>query len=113
MSNAKFTVGDTFKVIETGITGQVIRVREESMYGHYYDTWYTVLWDTLSRKGEYPASEADDLWEKTSDKVTTLAFGAGHILRDTPVKCEHDWKVYHGLTESFEFCGHCNQKKDA
>lgn len=111
MSTTKFVAGDTFKVKENGITGQVIKVREESMYGHHYEVWYTVMWDHFSRNGEFPASDVDDLWEKTSPYVTTLAFGAGHIQHSKSAECDHKWKSYWGLFEGYDFCEKCNQKR--
>lgn len=33
------------------------------------------------------------------------------FARIEPTICYHEWKTYHGFTESFEFCQKCDVKK--
>lgn len=34
------------------------------------------------------------------------------ILDELPNGCNHNWKMYHGFTEAYEYCTKCNEKKN-
>ena len=108
-----FKPGDRFRVKENGITGQIVSIDNSSG-----EPWYTVLWDTLSRSGAYPAREVEDIWELTHTSITVKIPSAVEFVpisltihRGASIACEHEWRQYFGFNDSYDYCSKCDQKR--
>lgn len=124
----RFQAGDKIKVIANGNIGTVVSIDQcyNSVYQEFED-YYNVKWDSFSGPKAYPylATEGDSEWELLErPDVGSLPFGVNNFklpsaeldLEDTfkelyPEGCQHSWKLYHGLNESYEYCVTCDKKR--
>ena len=116
----KFKVGDKVKVIQ----------KNNSQYGKI-----GIIKDVLSEICIYEVNfkyhdihyyESDLILVASSQNVTNKIKGSSIYLdkitlpttiREEDIvvknnsKCSHNWKIYHGFTESYEYCNLCDEKR--
>jgi hypothetical protein len=67
------------------------------------------MWDQL-----WPTVANEDYLKELMglDKLDIIEYPS-HLPRPKEVKCEHSWKTYDsGFTQKFDYCEHCDVKKD-
>lgn len=107
----KFKVYDRIRVKSDSRGGTVTGVHYNSVYGR---TEYLVQWDHTVGIRWY--DEDDSLnWETESPAVRGGGIDFIPItLTIDDIKassCDHKWTLYHGLSETFEYCVTCDEKK--
>jgi len=115
----KFKVGDKVEVINNNLLnhGRTGIIKEL-----YIDCMYILEFDGFCSR----YNEDDLILVASSQNVTNKVKGSSIYLdkitlsttirEDDRVvnnnsKCSHDWKIYHGFTESYEYCNLCDKKR--
>ena len=112
MLDQPLLLGDRFSVETNNGDRNYGTVTAIAHYSH--DTVYHVHWDHFLGIAYYNHSDVQDDWTKES--VISINLQAPVSLDYIPLtldikKCDHKWQQYHGFTESYEFCKHCDAKR--
>lgn len=113
--------GDRFKVENNGHTGQIL-AESHVMDGREIKEAYIVRWDHTD--GEHTYMKHDDLkvidalnagLEKLVKEIEELGSYVDSSIKynvgEIKIACDHVWKMYHGLINSFEYCEKCDEKR--
>jgi hypothetical protein len=74
---------------------------------------YIVTWDFFGAKTyPYLIDEVDSEWEFLPVRSGGINFIPITItIEDVKMSCTHSWKLYQGLSEAYEFCTQCDEKR--
>lgn len=120
----KFKVGDTFIVkaseSDLGATGKIIGIGFNSIY---QNSEYRYVWDQQfgGSEGSCDTEVGDSMWDIHTPYVYRTPEGAIYTMEPgkivwsthepTTINCSHEYKMYNGFTESYEFCVKCDKRK--
>jgi hypothetical protein len=82
-------------------------------YVNFMESTYTVL-----KPGVYEVSGSIQMVDG-SKNPTEIGLPPGYCIipwdedfDNDDNQCKHDWKEYHGFTESFQYCTKCDERRD-
>lgn len=115
----KFKVGDRFMVkpseSDLNATGTITGIGFNSIY---QSDEYKYVWDQEfgGTAGSCDIEVGDSMWEFTSHVFTAPSDGhyhvsIGNIYTKPKGECSHEYKMYNGFSESYEFCIKCDKRK--
>ena len=111
MSLFKFQAGDRFKVVDSNSSdfklGGIVKA---ITFNSIHQDWeYVVKWDHLGQEHSHECVVADRTWGHehfTENNNGIMNFGR---LKDGA--CAHEWKMYRGFSEEYQYCLVCDKKK--
>lgn len=106
----KFKAGDYFQVqaSEDLKLGKILKTQ---------NTEYVIEWEHFRNKCfTYDAKDVDNVWEVSSKSFLStldpLKLTEVDIEKTPKARCSHQWKLYHGFRESYEYCELCPAKRE-
>lgn len=112
MSLFKFQPGDRFKVVDLNSLNFNMKgtVRSITFNSVHQDWEYVVHWDNSAQEDSHECVAADRSWDhdlSMNDSFSLFNFNNGFSSQ-----CNHDWRLYKGFLEDYEYCAVCDIKKD-
>lgn len=111
MSLFKFQPGDRFKVVDLNSLNFNMKGTVKSIvFNSVYQDWeYVVHWDNSAQEDSYECVAADRSWDH--DFSMNDSFSLFNFNNGVNPQCNHDWKLYKGFLEDYEYCAICDLKK--
>lgn len=123
----KFQPGDYFKVKDPTLVDEKKGLIKSITFNSVHQDWeYVVNWDHLLGDHSYECVGAENMWEKITsvnsvqnlsssmEEVSSrLTQSFDELSKNLPnnQECAHQWKLYHGFSDEYEYCVRCDLKR--
>ena len=102
-----FSVEDKIKAKRSGLTAKIISVNNSAgTYSYEYENPPT---KNFNGTHEHNFDDIHLNWDVVSS--SRLSSKDNSKINSSLASCTHDWTLYEGAIESYEFCIHCDKKR--